>query len=751
MKYCLKNLTSDVAPLEGRKDLNNQLGSENLKLTWEGSFCSVAGEYLNSTGKGEQSLRLQGRLYPQDDKNSYSGWIELETMPGQALPIPADLYLVGTRPLPRPNITCISRHPLYQDYLVAATSDPSLLLLDASLKENLKILYEVKLTAEIISLVCCGKHLLGLEESLQSLELIEVISDSGPFPGFLPAAHLPLFAPLTALAENDGCSAWGLTAEGALYCLQVHNSPLSSQTRVKDQKPLKPVGCLTCPSLTVAQYLKFAFRVLNHRGSIKQRISGWKKLFNGLAFDGKHFWVSCQPQLVKSHRLLFLYSQDGSPVQTYFLPPEVSISSLNYRHNQLMVLDLKHQQFHLLYPADYMQPQSSLPLSTRHPGYLGSGTELTAGIHDLCLLYVGDEGNYQVHRYDLDKLLPLIGYIDPAGNIQDFFMDGFLILAQYSPLLNGRTFGVDLPGSPSLKEDWLALFNEYYHPHSNLNALDEGAEQIRQILHKPSINPLKVVLTIPTPDPRSVNWDGQGFSLAREANRVEVTQWAAEELINRWHQANFHNLKLAGFYYMTEQGLYDDPVLHLLPDLCHRFGLRSFAIPGIASSCMTEFVRAGFDCIALQSSHAFWQPDQRPWFYLLKNAGRIARDFGMGMEVELPYDILEPHGRQKLRDYLEFAKIQGWAGAFKAYFQSYNLIKTLAESEIPECRQLYDELYLISRLSRKPQPVHINIARAAIPLDGQIKWFQNEHPVFLRLNSEGWQGTFQLTAITNDQ
>ena len=66
----------------------------------------------------------------------------------------------------------------------------------------------------------------------------------------------------------------------------------------------------------------------------------------------------------------------------------------------------------------------------------------------------------------------------------------------------------------------------------------------------------------------------------------------------------------------------------------------------------------------------------------------------MGMEVELPYNVLEPAGRQKLRDYLEMAAIQGWAGTFTAYFQSYNLIKSLAESPDPECRQLYDELFV---------------------------------------------------------
>ena len=57
----------------------------------------------------------------------------------------------------------------------------------------------------------------------------------------------------------------------------------------------------------------------------------------------------------------------------------------------------------------------------------------------------------------------------------------------------------------------------------------------------------------------------------------------------------------------------------------------------------------------------------------------------MGVEIEIPYDVVDSlAGRQKVYDYLEMACIQGWAGAFKAYFQSYRLLQILAESSAPE-------------------------------------------------------------------
>jgi hypothetical protein len=209
-------------------------------------------------------------------------------------------------------------------------------------------------------------------------------------------------------------------------------------------------------------------------------------------------------------------------------------------------------------------------------------------------------------------------------------------------------------------------------------------------------------------------------------------------------------LVLAGFYYMTEQGSWDDKVLHIFPELCHKNGLHSFAIPGISSSWVTEFNRAGFDCVALQSSHAFWQPPDRPPRYLLKCAGRIAREFGMGMEVELPYNVLEAQGQQKLRDYLEMADIQGWSGAFKAYFQSYNLLKALADHKDPACRNLYDDIYKMSRLSRQPRNCVIRISGASLPVDCQAQWPDEKEKLWLRLNIEGNQGIFKLTSISKD-
>ena len=754
MKKISKDLHSDLAPLEGRKEMAQwQIDTEFRGLTWEGTYCSVAAELADNASDGERVIRLQGSIYPQNRLTPTAGWIELETSPGQQMPAPTDLYLVGTRPLPRPNITCLSRHPINQDYLVAATSDSYLLLLDARLQTNLKVLVQIKLPSSITSLICCGKRLLGLGKPPgNTVQIIDITTSQAPHPAFLPVARLSLQVTLIALAENDSCSAWGLSSAGQIYCLQLSNSQLFSQPHV-DRISLKPIGRLRRPPLTMARLgycLKNTYKAIKNKQPFWRYRCPTKEAFLGFAYDGQHYWAFDSHRLKPPSATLLLYNQAGTLIRSFSSLPEVSLSSLNYLHNNLLVLDLEHQQLHQYHLADTMQPVASLPLANQRPGYLPAGTELTAGIHDLCLLYVGGEGTTAVHRYDNDKLMPLVGYATPAGVVENLFMDGFLLLAQYSPLLNGRSFGVDLEGTPSRQEDWLALFDEYFHPQVNLQALENCTKEITQQLQVGRNKQVRVVLGVPTPDHRCTDWDNKGLSLATVLHRVKVTHWAIKELLNRWQNANFKHLVLAGFYYMTEQGSWNDHILHMFPKLCHKYGIRSFAIPGISSSWVTEFNRAGFDCVALQSSHAFWQPPDRPRYYLLKCAGRIAREFGMGMEVELPYDVLEAEGQQKLRDYLEMAYIQGWAGAFKTYFQSYNLIKTLAENKQPECRQLYDDLYRMSRLSRQSNPIVAHISSSALAIDCRTEWVDKKGRLWLRLNIEGHQGMFKLSSLSEE-
>lgn len=692
---------------------------------------------------GERRIKLCGRIEGYGAISPGIGWVDLE-LSGHKPEI-EDLVLVGSRPLPKEDILCICRHPLNGAYLVAATADAWLLLLDAAPKANLAILDRTAMDVAFSSLVSCGGRILGLESpSGKFVHVIDVSTAASRQPAFIRVAKIPLYRPLTALAENDAYSAWGLSSNGVLHLIKASEAPVNERSLDKTGEYLVQTGRLHCRrffTFKIADRLRGIYRFIKARKLPRLKPGIGKGRFAGLAFDGKNFWT------YRRSGELLLYNRGWSLLRSFASRPEVSVSYLSYTHNYLLILDREHHQLHCCYPADNLEPVASLTSERHsHPGYLPAGCAASGKIHDLCLLYTGGEGSSRLHRYDVEKLLPLAGYRSVEGRIKDYFMDGFLLLAQYSPLLNGRSFAPDLSGLPSRRDDWTALFDEYFHPRANLSALEACARELERELGRRQL--LRVVLGIPTPDPRCRDWDNNGGSLAVESQRISAIRWAFDELLGRWKQARFRCLILAGFYYLAEQGIFNDPVISLFPQLCRENGLCSFAIPGISSSYMTEFNRVGFDCVSLQSSYSFWKPVGSSGRYLLKSAGHIARDYGMGMEIELPYNVLEAEGAGKLRDYLEAARIQGWAGAFKAYFQSYNLIKLLADSQEPEYRRLYDELYELSRLSRQ-QRVH-NPPHQAIPVEWHVKWSGNSEKEYFRINIESNQGVFGLTELSTE-
>ncbi|MEQ8235893.1 MAG: DUF4855 domain-containing protein [Syntrophomonadaceae bacterium] len=742
-------LSCDIAPRQGRDALAGKQGIiPPEELQWMETDFSLGIDLLGLEAGDDFSVKLKARLDANGSDPQPSGWIELSASSHPHGIV--DMILLGTRPMPKDDLTCISRHPCSRDYLLAGSEDGCLLTLDARMPADLHILEEITLPVALRSLVCCGTDLLGL--SANSSQLVQIKHLPGS-PGavdvpIVNTQELPL--PLVALAENDAHSAWGLSAAGEIFQISIsdqHRHAYSAGSGDGDCRRVCRLQKGGFTSFNLEGWLRSTYRAV---ASGRFR---WKSLLpqagnlGGLAFDGRHFFSCVFRRNDGSGDVLRIYDQKGQLKKIFPTWPEAGANALSYCHAGLLVLDRRHQQLHLYHLADNLEPLASTRPG-KHPGYLPAGSDRSGGIHNLCLLYVGGDRDRAIHRYDVTGLRPMVGWVDTEGNWLDSFMDGFLILAQYSPLQNGRAFSPDLAGAPARKEDWLALFEEYFAAGANLDALNSCAGQIKESPVIENFRPIKVVLGIPCPDPRCREWDQNGHGLSGAEQRIEATRWAMCELMVRWAEKRYEHLCLAGFYYMSEQGVWNDPLLRQFPQLCYEHGLRSFAIPGITSAWMSEFSRAGFDCVALQSSHAFWQPFNRPRHFALKSAGLIAREFGMGMEVELPYNVTEQAGGDKLRDYLNMARIQGWARAFKAYFQSYRLIRDLAESPVPEVRSLYDDLYC---LSREAGPLNQETRQGNGP-ELELEWSGQFAPgsqgLVGRFSCEASQGNFSVTGLS---
>ncbi len=743
-KIGFEQLYCDIAPTAGRDELH--LIKKGVRpLTWSQGAFSLGANLNNPHGPGEIGLELRGHLRTEA-MVSPAGWIELETSPC-GIPLVSDIFVAGSRPLPSPDITCMCRHPVNPDLVLAAAQDNRLLFLDSALSANLSITNQTLIPGPIVSMAASGTRIIALTGERQPAIIIMALDRTGR--NVIDITKVSLTIGLVALAEDDAEHVWGLSPAGVIYKVQICTGGVGQGARavLTEQCRLRKK---TVVSAGIQQMVLSIYRAIRNRNYGLWRLFSGRGAFRALAYDGRSFWVLRTGGQSGSSYLLSLYDVSGNLLQVFTTWPEAAATSLSFSHHGLMMVDREHQLFHHAHSIDSMLPVAGSPVAGgSHPGYLPAGTSATGGIHDLCLLYVGGEGSQRVHRYDTDKLRPLVGYEGTTSQMEDAFMDGFLLLAQYSPLLNGRVFGTDLKGSPSRQDDWVALFDEYFHSTANLAALDACAgEMARRLPREAARFRLKVVLALPVPDPRCPDWDQKGTSLADPGRRLEVLTWAMQDLIGRWDRAQHRWLELAGFYYMNEQGSYDDPLLHAFPNLCRQYGLKSFAIPGITSTWMTEFSRAGFDGINLQSSHAFRKLLGRPPKYWLKCAARIAREYRMGMEVELPYNVLEPTGQAIVRDYLEMARIQGWAGGFKAYFQSYNLIYQLARSVDPACRSLYEDLYKFSRLSRIREEQPVVRFQGALPVEWEGRTSGEGGESCFRLNIEGHWGDFQINRLS---
>ena len=191
----------DRPPQEGRAgSFAVSVGEQrNRELQWGTGDFSLWGE-TTTREKGLHSLSLSGSLRRDSGLAPAAGWIELETDANGPLEV-VELFLVGTRPLPRPGITTVSRHPTRTDRLVLGTTDSRLLLVDAALTANLEIHAEITLPSAPLSIAPGGGLLLVLVKG--EVLLYQANQFPGDTPAFSPLGSILLPVDLTALAEND--------------------------------------------------------------------------------------------------------------------------------------------------------------------------------------------------------------------------------------------------------------------------------------------------------------------------------------------------------------------------------------------------------------------------------------------------------------------------------------------------------------------------------------------------------------------
>jgi len=331
--------------------------------------------------------------------------------------------------------------------------------------------------------------------------------------------------------------------------------------------------------------------------------------------------------------------------------------------------------------ADYPSPQS-------------------AGFHHCALIYNRDQ------RPAAD-LLPYVAEIREGKPVAWLF-DSFLFLMYSVP--SGRS---PMAGDTQ-REDWRYHLDTWFAPGRDLAALDE-AINAAAVSFGPLPAKRQVVLSIPRPsravtDFGDVDGDGASEDLSTAAGLRTVLGWYVTEGKQRFDAAGYKHLSLWGFYWMQETippG--DEPLTRTAAEAVHAAGLRFSWIPWYRATGWNRWRECGLDVAIMQPNYAFFSVHRGS---LRRNRlsvnAHLARERGMGVEIELPMLCNDPQTRGYFLRYLADGAPQryGYQAGATAYYLGVDNLERLCHSELDWQRGLYTALaaYVRGEAVTDPDP-----------------------------------------------
>ncbi|MEM3808982.1 MAG: DUF4855 domain-containing protein [Thermoproteota archaeon] len=268
-----------------------------------------------------------------------------------------------------------------------------------------------------------------------------------------------------------------------------------------------------------------------------------------------------------------------------------------------------------------------------------------------------------------DQLLPLVVYFKDSRAIDTFF-DGFLFLG-----ITGPSGGSYETGTANDK-DWSWLLNRLLGSKNQVENLQDAAKEASKLLGKEIT--LKVIIVIPLPDP-NLNF----------SERISKVRKYVDNVIDKFYSSNFENLRLEGFYWMSETAPERDK--QLIKESCsyvHEKGFRMYWIPYFNAQGYENWKELGFDYVMLQPNFAFYDLTVQRFNEVTE---RI-RKYNLTVEMELPMYTNNPNLRdwkQSFVIYLNASLFYKWNNLMPTSYYYANAFYQIYNSE----RAYYDLLY----------------------------------------------------------
>ncbi len=325
--------------------------------------------------------------------------------------------------------------------------------------------------------------------------------------------------------------------------------------------------------------------------------------------------------------------------------------------------------------------------------YLPPGSDASAGIEDLVLIYHGQQRRVE---WTCENLLPYVAYLDEDGRPQDWFFDGFLFIefaTDDGVFIHHYREETRLPTI----DDWVWLAECWFRPDAGLAGLEQAVAQVAAAIG-PEDRRAKVVITLPIPLAQDrafgpLPGEEGTLDLADEADARRALAWYIDRVREQWQAAGYEHLELVGFYWTAESigGGYV-PLARWTSEHLHELGLRHLWIPYYGAAGYNTWRDAGFDAVMLQPNY-FFTEDDRPLSHFRTHALRT-QTAGTGVEVEFDTRALtDERFRGRFYDYLDAGAFYGWmTDALLGYYEGGRAVLDFYHGG-DEGRPLYDAVY----------------------------------------------------------
>ena len=297
---------------------------------------------------------------------------------------------------------------------------------------------------------------------------------------------------------------------------------------------------------------------------------------------------------------------------------------------------------------------------------------------DILLIYTG--AHEEKGTWNKDELKSVVAYMKD-GTVKGKMFDTILFLP-YADV-------------PSTQAGWTAYIEDLFQSNSQLGALNQVAGEVYQ----QSDFKEKVILSIPFPDTKTPDfWTEQGKEGTDTIEgQKQAIKWYMEKLMEKWNQAEYKHLELAGIYWWKEKietnVTDEEELVKTTASLVHQYNLPFYWIPYYGAKGYTYWKELGFDHVIIQPNY---YAKEVPTDDRMKDIAGLMNKFHMAVEVEIDEWVLVS---RYYYDAFYKQLDQGHELGFdqkvtNAYYAGSKTIPSLANSEIPAIRKIYDDLYL---------------------------------------------------------